>query len=79
MAGLSLAGLDDAPNVISLKHVRRVNALMMTCGHYNRSSDFAFWVCLPGKSGVGGGVLIIAAKETFIAIWPLGLIRYGTS
>lgn len=79
MAGRSLAGLDGAPKVISQKHVRRVNALMMTCGHYNGSGDFAFRVGLPGKSGVGGGLLIIAPNVASVAIWSPGLNHYGNS
>ncbi len=78
-AGRVLAGLQDAPGVMSPNHARRVNALMMTCGHYDGSGDFAFRVGLPGKSGVGGGILIIAPKVASIGIWSPGLNLYGNS
>lgn len=79
MAGRSLAGLEDAPRVISPHHARRVNALMMTCGHYNGSGEFAYQVGLPGKSGVGGGILVIAPNIASIAIWSPGLNSSGNS
>ncbi len=79
MAGRVLAGLDEAPRVISQHHARRVNALMMTCGHYDGSGDFAYRVGLPGKSGVGGGLLVVAPKVASIALWSPGLNSYGNS
>ncbi len=78
-AGRFLMGGTGAPNLVSPERVRRLNALMMTCGHYNGSGEFAFRVGLPGKSGVGGGILAIAPGCASIAVWSPGLDQNGNS
>jgi glutaminase len=82
-AGLFLAhgGLDPLNNsqVTSPERTRRINAMMMTCGHYDASGEFAYRVGLPGKSGVGGGILAIAPRRASIAVWSPGLCDAGNS
>lgn len=50
---------------------------MMICGYYDGLGDFVFWVGLLGKSGVGGGILVIVLGCVVIVVWFLGLNRYG--
>lgn len=82
-AGLYLAARGSNPitghSVVSPKRARRINALMLTCGHYDGSGDFAYHVGLPGKSGVGGGILAVAPGIGSIAAWSPGLNKVGNS
>ncbi|NTG41279.1 glutaminase [Rhizobium rhizogenes] len=82
-AGLYLAARGTNPitghSVVSPKRARRINALMLTCGHYDGSGDFAYHVGLPGKSGVGGGILAVAPGIGSIAVWSPGLNKVGNS
>lgn len=65
--------------IISRQRTRRILALMMMCGHYDGSGEFAYRVGLPGKSGVGGGILAVAPSIASIAVWSPGLNERGNS
>ena len=66
-------------SVVTRERARRINAIMLTCGHYDGSGDFAYRVGLPGKSGVGGGIIAVAPGKASIAAWSPGLDAAGNS
>ncbi|MES2288423.1 MAG: glutaminase [Pseudomonadota bacterium] len=70
---------DTGYAVVSPQRARRILSLMLTCGHYDGSGEFAFRVGIPGKSGVGGGILAIVPGKASIAVWSPGLNERGNS
>lgn len=78
---LALQGINPTTglSVVPAERARRINAVMLTCGHYDGSGEFAYRVGLPGKSGVGGGILMIAPGKASVAVWSPGLDDAGNS
>ncbi len=65
--------------VITLSKAKRINAIMQTCGFYDESGEFSFRVGLPGKSGVGGGIIALHPDKYCIAVWSPKLNAKGNS
>jgi len=65
--------------IISVSKSKRVNAIMQLCGFYDEAGEFSFKVGLPGKSGVGGGIVAIHPNKYCIAVWSPRLNKKGNS
>ncbi|KAA3639945.1 MAG: glutaminase [Proteobacteria bacterium] len=70
---------DDRHSYLSRAQAKRINAIMLTCGFYDEAGDFAFRVGLPGKSGVGGGIVAVMPGEFSLAVWSPRLNEKGNS
>ena len=69
----------DGSRLLSNSAAKRVNAIMLTCGTYDAAGEFAYRVGLPGKSGVGGGILAIVPTRGALCAWGPGLDKAGNS
>ena len=69
----------DQYQILTETQSKRINALMQTCGFYDESGEFAFRVGLPGKSGVGGGIIAVHPDKYAIAVWSPKLNKKGNS
>ncbi len=69
----------DGTRLLSPLQTKRINAVMLTCGTYDAAGEFAYRVGLPGKSGVGGGIVAVVPNKCTISVWSPGLGRSGNS
>ena len=70
---------DYADITLTSSQVKRINAIMQTCGFYDEAGEFAYLVGLPGKSGVGGGIVAIYPLQYSVAVWSPRLNAKGNS
>ena len=64
---------------LTSSQVKRLNAVMQTCGFYDEAGEFSYLVGLPGKSGVGGGIVAIHPLKYSVAVWSPRLNPKGNS
>lgn len=78
---LANGGIDpvNGKTICNPRRAKRINSLMQTCGLYDEGGEFAYRVGLPGKSGVGGGIVAIMPGELSVAVWSPGLNPAGNS
>jgi len=80
---LFLANNGVVPNsnkrILSPSRTKRANALMQTCGFYDEAGQFTFKVGLPGKSGIGGGIVAVHPEKYCITVWSPRLNPKGNS
>ncbi|MBS0657951.1 MAG: glutaminase [Verrucomicrobia bacterium] len=69
----------DGRRFFSRSEAKRMNAVMLTCGTYDAAGDFAYRVGLPGKSGVGGGIVAVIPGRCALCVWGPELDRSGNS
>jgi len=81
MLYLANSGIDplNANVYITPEQAKRINAVMLTCGHYDASGDFAYRVGLPGKSGVGGGIVAVIPGKMALCVYSPALNDQGNS
>ncbi|WP_320814323.1 glutaminase [Flavobacterium sp.] len=69
----------DGTQILTESQTKRLNAIMQTCGFYDESGEFTYKVGLPGKSGIGGGIVALFPKKFTIATWNPRLNEKGNS
>lgn len=70
---------DESKKLLTSSRIKRINAIMQTCGFYDEAGEFSFRVGLPGKSGVGGGIAAVHPGQYAVTVWSPPLNPKGNS
>ncbi|CAN7544542.1 glutaminase B [Pseudomonas sp. UYIF39] len=65
--------------ILTARQTQQVNSIMATSGLYDEAGNFAYRVGLPGKSGVGGGIVAVVPGQFTVCVWSPELNTAGNS
>lgn len=65
--------------IINPRQTKRLNSILLSSGLYDAVGDFAYKVGIPGKSGVGGGIVGVIPGQMTVSVWSPGLNENGNS
>ena len=71
--------LHSGAQILSPRQTKQINAIMATSGLYDEAGNFAYRVGLPGKSGVGGGIVAVVPGRFSVCVWSPELNAAGNS
>ncbi len=83
VAAATLANAGTNPltgeQIFQSRTIQHLLSLMLTCGMYDFSGEFAFKIGLPAKSGVSGAMMVVVPNVMGISIWAPPLDQLGNS
>ena len=71
--------LQSGQRWLSKRQAQQMNALLFTSGLYDAAGDFAYRVGMPGKSGVGGGIVCVLPGRFTVCVFAPELNEFGNS
>lgn len=71
--------ISTGEQIITPRIATIIKTLMVTCGMYDSSGEFAVRVGIPSKSGVGGGIVSVVPGKMGIGVFGPSLDKKGNS